>query len=287
MRTILIAATLLAATAAAAEAMPRTCERTIIREARVLNEKLMHVRQRCESANVFFGGDWYCDFQDFRYAEYKEKFRLHVESRCRNEMPADIGWDTPDGRCPDYHGSGCTNAINGISDVVDCLLCGVDAAQREALDLSYAMFNLPSETHLNICQRTLGQRAADLFTNHLKALSKCELRNLSLSPLGTCPDGNTQDDMTAAASTMRSRVCGKCGGPDDTCDGQDDYNPSDIGFVPSCPAIAFPGGAACDMAIASLADVVSCVECFDRVAAGCLDALAAPTVVTPYPEECR
>jgi hypothetical protein len=287
MRAITMTAALIAATASMAEATPRTCARTIIREARLLHANVMQVRQKCESANVFFERNVDCGregpFTHGNIAELEAKFRRHVESRCRNEVPADVGWG---GSCPDFQGKGCTNVIADIPGVVDCMLCIGDAAQSEALDLYYRALDLPSDHALNGCQRAIGERAVEFFGTKIGVLGKCELRNLSLSPLGPCPDGKGKEKIEVAEQKMRRNICAQCGGRDHQCDGNGDFDRSEIGFVPTCPAVTLPDGSSCASSIASAGDVGACTSCFTEFVGDCLDALAAPTV-KPYPLECR
>jgi len=291
MRTVIaVTVAFVAVTAGAAHATPGQCERTIIKETRVYAQKVMQKRRWCEDANLFSGGalgDCSEDgfFVTFKIASLKAKFRKHVEAACRNETLASIGWDI--GRCPNFEGGTCSNPIGSVNDIPDCILCINEAADSQALSLYYDGLTVPPPTGLRACQRQIGASSSSFFSDKLKALTRCELRDLSGNLPGPCSaDPKTQQTIEALEQKTTSILCSRCGGPDNHCGGGDDPTTTDIGFTSTCPDVTIPGGPPCGRPVASLSDLVSCVTCVTEFKVDCLSALVAPTLM-PYPTECQ
>ena len=212
----------------------------------------------------------------------------HLCGDADDEPLAAIGWTAPS--CPDFDGAGCTNAITDCGTIVDCLVCAGAAAVDDASALVYDDLE-PSTpmTSLNSCQVRLGKETLRFVRSTSKALQRCwDVVNDGTFP-GPCPvpgDGRAAVAIGHAASTIETRVCAVCGGPDRACDGSADLGPSEIGFSASCPAVSPPSGGSCGAPIASLADLVQCARCVSRRAVDCVDALAVPWAIA-YPAACN
>jgi hypothetical protein len=85
---------------------------------------------------------------------------------------------------------------------------------------------------------------------------------------------------------LRARVCRACGGADRACGGGDDLAPAAVGFVPDCPPLAPPDGAACAAPVATLDALADCTACVAAFLADCVDRLAVPAFAA-YPAACN
>jgi hypothetical protein len=127
---------------------------------------------------------------------------------------------------------------------------------------------------------------------------------------GTCPDagaalGSSPQKAAAVIAKAETKkigaICKACGGADKRCDatiaaqhgapipgsgGSDDFTPAAIGFPPFCPDVKVPsGGPFCEQPIATLADLVECVDCVSEFKVDCVDRLGVPGLAA-YPCEC-
>jgi len=179
-----------------------------------------------------------------------------------DDAPASVGWGAI---CPNFENGSCNNAISDCNDVADCLACIGEAAVDQAEALYYDAFT-PSEkgSDVNRCQREIGRSATAFLRNKSRALANCWV-SVNLGR-GTAPCPVPGDDKAATAiataeARKQANICHACGGNDEQCDGIGDFTPSEIGFVGTCPAVTVPGGNFCGGSIATLQDVVDCVDC--------------------------
>ena len=69
--------------------------------------------------------------------------------------------------------------------------------------------------------------------------------------------------------------------------GGDDLTPAAIGFAPVCPAVKILGGGPfCNQTVATLADLVECVDCVSEFKVDCVDRVRVPEFGV-YPCECN
>ncbi len=197
---------------------------------------------------------------------------------------ATIGWNVP--QCPDFQGSGCTNAIGHCDDVADCLVCTGEAAVDTGIALVYdALDPSPALSEVGRCQKSLGRSVARYFDAKTSALAACEHHDLGGPATGACPDPiKTAPRILRAAEKLVNRICNACGSNDDICGG-DDILPAWIGFPATCPAVTPPGGSSCAQPITQLIDLIECVRCVTDFQVGCLDPLAVPRLKS-YPSAC-
>lgn len=283
MRTIIVAALVVLVTGTA-HATPGQCQRTIIREAALYNRKVLKLRQSCEDKNVGREVPFDCSENgftvSFKLGELQAKFRKHIEKECRHETLASIGWTS----CPTFEGS-CGGAIADLTGVEDCVFCINDAAVDQAITLYYGALTPDPDTHLRVCQRTIGKEAYRFFGLKTIAMARCELRDFSGDIAGPCP-GDPKTDQTIAklAAHLEAKICSRCG--NGICGDGDDRSPGEIGFTATCPSVTVPGGPSCaNPAVDTLDELVDCVNCVTEFKVDCLDALAAP-LVKAYPPEC-
>jgi hypothetical protein len=201
---------------------------------------------------------------------------------------AAIGWDV--GQCPDLEHLGCTDPVLHPGDVSACLACtGTAAADRLGALIFEPLAPSAAGSPLRRCQTSLGKETARVFRSSSKALARCwDARNRGLHA-NPCPDpgdGRAVGALAAAGAATAARLCAACGGTDGLCGGGDDLLPATVGSVPHCPPLTVPGGASCAAPIATLADLVACINCVTAFQAQCTGALAVPAFAT-YPAECN
>lgn len=199
---------------------------------------------------------------------------------------AAIGWDV--GTCPNFENGACTNPIDDCDGIVTCLACVGRAAVRQASELATGAF-APSGPRdpVSRCQAAIGRETAKYLAARAKALQKCEDLVLRGAIVGPCPtaDAKTVAALAKAEASKVAKICKACGGADGACGGADDLTPAAIGFVSQCPGVTVPGAGSCAAPIATLDDLVACVDCVAAFKSACLDALAVPGLVA-YPPVC-
>jgi hypothetical protein len=179
---------------------------------------------------------------------------------------ADAGWSVA--ACPGVPGGGCRDAIVDCGDVAACLGCIADAGADRLAALSYGALvptspKSKAEKRLNQSQATIGRAVTALVVANTKATAASAASAAIM-----------QAELRAEAA-----ICKACGGPDRACGGDDDFGPSTIGFVATCPAARSPRtGASCAGTIATLGDVAACVECLTAVEVECAARAATPGV---------
>lgn len=216
---------------------------------------------------------------------------------------ASIGWDI--GTCPDIESQGCAMAIDECHDVVECLECVQSEAVDRVVKLAYDELVLPSvsDKTLNKCQQTIGKATAAFLATKTKALAKCWAavdKGVAAAPCPSPGDGKAAAAIAAAEAKKIAAICKACGGADKGCDqtvtgptttvpgtgGSDDLTPAAIGFPADCAELAIPDGPSCAQPIATLADIVECVDCIAEAQVDCVDRLAVPWAAS-YPGECN
>jgi hypothetical protein len=290
-----------------AHATTGECQRTILKEYRIYARQRALALQKCEDKIVQgksgypVGLDCRSDLlTQARIADHEAHLRQHVRSACGGknkvcnasdtgnnaDVPlAAIGWDI--GTCPDFEGSGCTNAIADCNHIADCLFCTTDAAQSQALALYYDSLNVPTnDKALEKCQREIGKQSVSFLTKKLSILQRCERKVMSGDLSGPCPDIDSQQHIDTLQLKLHKKICQKCGGSDKVCGGAPDRTMAEIGFMSACPNVTVPGGAACGGAVANLDDMAACIGCVSEFKVDCLDALSVPISQT-YPPECN
>ncbi len=213
----------------------------------------------------------------------------------RNEVTAaTLRWPAT---CPDLDHGGCTNPIGDCGDVVTCLECMQGAAaERTSMQASGALN--PSDPRLarrlNRCQRAIGEAAAADFVARSRALQQCWDGRARQRHEDDCSTLNGVSPAARAAALREERlqaklvrkICKACGGPDGLCDGVDDLLPDAIGFTPFCEAVTTPRGRPCARPVASVGDLIGCVDCVAEHYAACADAVTVPEFMS-YPDACN
>jgi hypothetical protein len=221
-----------------------------------------------------------------------------------DEPLADIGWNT--GTCPGLHGATCNNAINDCNDVGVCVACIGHDAVDQANELFYDLLTeaeFGTGSGLNDCQVAIGKATVKYLQTRSSVLRSCwdnVLRGKTgyTSPPG-CPatdpslPNKTLERLAKAEQKKIDKICAACGAGGDAdknnvCDDPlSAYTPLAIGFEPECPDVAVPGAAAsCKVTVATLADLITCVDCVSDFEVKCTSDLAVAKLTT-YPAECN
>jgi hypothetical protein len=178
---------------------------------------------------------------------------------------------------------------------------------------------------LNKCQQAIGKVTAKYLLAKEKALLKCwdaRFQNkhaLGCPDIGANPADPAQKDAFKAADAIRkaeskkiAKICNKCGGADKLCDAvvpvvnpgtpslggsggtgpNADFTPADIlvSASPTCPDVTVPAVPArpplpCAGPIATLADLIFCLDCVTEFKVDCIDRARVPDLAS-YPAEC-
>jgi hypothetical protein len=247
-----------------------TCRRAVIKASHKFAAAALQARAACETQRLKgkVAGPCPDAKASGKIAAADAKRTKAITKACGALAPGDAGFGAS---CPGYTGA-CADALATIADVSACVDCGNRRANAELVGAVYAA---APDAALLKCQLGLGKAA----TSHYRAvgalLAKCEDGVARGKIAAPCPDAKTAGKITARNAKLRSTLCKVCGGKDKLCDGNADAAPATLGLT-SCPARTVPGGAACgNVAIGSLADVVTCVECVATFESVCTTALAA------------
>ncbi len=203
---------------------------------------------------------------------------------------ASIGWPST---CPNFENGSCNGAITSCAGISQCLGCIGEATTDRAIGIAYDAFiptDPKAQKELNKCQAAIGKAVSAFIAAKSKALAKCwgaVNANKGTAPCPVPGDGKAAAAIAKAETKKRTAICKACGGADKLCNGVGDFTPAAIGFPAQCPSATIPGGAACDGAVATLADLVDCIDCIDEYAVDCADRSAVPAFVSPYPAECN
>jgi len=285
------------ATAASATAEPLKCQRAILKESGKFAQTKLKTLAKCEEAklNRKLDAETICASEAktaAKIAAAEAKLRAAVSQQCGgrdkrcgeggdDDTPAAIGWPN---QCPDFEGTGCVNPIDDCDGIAQCVFCIDDAAVNQAVALSYD--DLRSSTprsDLSKCQLAIGKAAAQFFAASSKALARCFDARLNGKHDNACPtpgDGKAEAAIAQAEEKKRAAICKACGGDDKTCGTADDWTPTEIGFPAHCPSVN-----GCGQPVATLTDLVDCVDCVTSFKVGCIVPLAVPPLAS-YPLEC-
>ncbi len=196
---------------------------------------------------------------------------------------AAIAWP---GACPELEGSGCAAPLASCADLPACVACLADAAVARGLALVYAPFvtaDPKTEKAIVRCQRAIGTAAAGLADKRLAIHARCLEQRLAGKHGNACPvpgDGNSTAAFATARAKAEAAVCKACGGADKRCGGIDDLALAVVGVAPACPGVGACGGP-----VASLGDLVACIDCTAAVRGTCALAGALPGIAE-YPAGC-
>ncbi len=292
----LVAVTAITVAAPGAHADPVKCQREIAKRSAQFAQAKMVALQKCQDAVLKGASTGPCPDSktSAKIANAEVKLRSSIAKKCGgsdkscdgvgDDSLASIGWNG--GACPEFESAGCTNAITSCDGIGECLACADEAGVDQAISLYYDALAPTSDGDVSACQRAIGKEATKFFKTKSKALEKCEDGVVKGASAGPCPDAKAGAKIASAHAKEIDKICRACGGDDRACGGSDDLAPSTIGFGATCPAVTVPGGASCGGSVATLQDLVTCVDCVTEFKADCLDALAVPGV-RPYPPECH
>ena len=210
-------------------------------------------------------------------------------------------WDAS--TCQGFEAQGCTSAVTNCNDIGPCLTCIGEKAVDQAINVYYGGLqhsDPKTQKDLNKCQLAIGKSAAAFFAAKSKALQKCwDTVNKNAAKgesVEACPpfglgDGKAVDAINKAASKKDATICKACGGKDKLCNTADDViTPADIGITGQCLPVTIPnGGTACgSITMATLQDIVNCIDCVTEFKADCIAIAAARGFPQDpgYPTEC-
>jgi hypothetical protein len=298
-----------------AHADPLKCQRAVASAYGNYRKARTKIIQKCQDAAVRSGvpaspTECPTTADDARLQALEQKLRTRIAARCGgadkicdgagDEPLASIGWGS--GVCPDLDAEGCTNAIATCDDVATCVVCIADESITKANGIAYDQLvagEFATGSDLNDCQRALGKETVRYFQTRAKQLDKCWDQVIKgtagyTDPPG-CPatDANLLLKLDAAEKKKIAKICAACGaGGDADEDGQCDapgaaFTAAQIGFEPDCPDRVVPSsGRVCDHpGVATLAEVIDCVDCVGEFVSDCGGSAAAPGV-TAYLAGC-
>jgi hypothetical protein len=311
---------LLGAGSARADAVSAAqCQRSIVKELAKFTKVKSKILRRCKVGVVkkldpALLGDCPTTPQDDAINAAAQKMRDKIAAACggRNkicnaadtgveadEPLADIGWDI--GTCPDLAGEGCTNAIADCNDIGTCLSCigheSVDKATELYFDLLVTT-EFGTGSTVNRCQVRIGKAGPLFLQARAKRIGKCWEHVLAGKPDFTAPpgcpatDAATMAKLATAEHNKIDKICKDCGAggdldEDGVCDAPGSgLSPVAIGFEPECPDVTIPGSAvSCAQPVATLQDLIECVDCVTEFTTECATAASIPGLVS-YPMEC-
>jgi hypothetical protein len=301
------------------------CKRGIAKNASKFYAAKTKILQKCEE-NVLKTGSGTCPdaTATAKIASAVAKLSSGIDKACggddkvcggvltNEEPPAGLGWPAA---CPNFESNvdpDCSAAISDCGDIAACIGCVGEAAVDQAMALYYGSLTLSAPgSALNACQQAIGKSTAKFLLAKEKAILKCWDARLKGKHTGVCPDalatvGSSPQKAAVAIGKAELKkvkaICKACGGADRLCDASvttpsgaviagsgnsDDLTPAAIGFLASCNAVKVPGGGPhCADSIATLADIVQCVDCVTEFKVDCLDRARVPEFGV-YPCECN
>jgi hypothetical protein len=214
----------------------------------------------------------------------------------------------------------------GIADCIECIgEAAVDEAiALYYADLEDA--DPVAQAALNKCQQTIGKSVSKYLLAKEKALQKCWDARYNKKHTVACPDINASpitakdavkagEKIAKAESKKIAKICKACGGADKLCDGfvtpvnpgtptlggsggsgpDADFTADDIlvGAGPfACPNVTVPAGPSraavpCGGTIATLADLIFCLDCVTEYKVDCVDPNRIDEAFISYPAECN
>jgi len=283
------------AAAGPALAVPLKCQRSILKESGKIAQTRIKALTKCEQAKHLgkLAPATICATEAktaSALANADAKLRTAIAKACGgddkecatatdgNDDPAAIGWPAT---CPDFEGTGCTNAIGDCHGIAECLLCINERAVDQAVSLYYDANTASSPgTDVTKCRTAIGKAAGSFFTAKTNALGKCWDARYKGKHGDSCippasGDGKYQAAIDKAETKKITAIAKACGG----------LGAGTIGFANHCPAVVVPGGPACGGPVTDLADVIGCVDCVTEFKVDCQVALAVPGFQS-YPTEC-
>ncbi len=201
---------------------------------------------------------------------------------------AAIGWGAS--VCPDFESSACANPVADPDGIGVCATCVGAAAIDQVREIVYGRVTPAAlGTGLSRCQLAIANASTRFVSQRSQLLAKCwaaRVLGLHANPCPVPGDGRAGLGITQAEARLLASICRACGGADRQCGGGDDVNPTALGFLSACPALALPGGGSCAAPILGMADVVTCITCVTGLATDCADRLTVPAFAA-YPGECN
>jgi len=203
------------------------------------------------------------------------------------------------GDCVTCDGAIGSESCGGASTCVDCVAAVATQQMNDLLAGNLVDTDPATQADANKCQQAIEKSVWAFYVKKSQILQKCWDGRLVGQHADTCPDASAPagsparkaaDQIAAEEAKKVASICKACGGDDKACGGGDDvplgdlYNP-----VPTCPAVTLPGPpfTACGgIAIATLQDLVDCLDCVAEFKIDCSAANQVPAL-TPYPAECN
>ena len=280
------------------------CRQTIAKEYTKFLKTISGEMQKCNDAAIAAGNADAAPGGDYNNSCLRKTFNAQakigdkIQKACDDHgiFAADIGWPS---QCPDLEGmlqQYCVSpfATDGAANRGTCLaICVARPAIKQIMDLYY--LNLAASAgnaDLIKCQRAIGKETTKFFVAKTSILAKCRKavdQNKGTLPCPNPGDGKAQAAITNAEAKKVGKICQACGST--STDGvtcvPGGFTPAQIGFAGTCPSVTVPfGGPACGGAIATLSDLVRCVDCITEFKADCLDAVMRPDQAGSFPAEC-
>lgn len=287
----------------AADAASRKCRAAIIAGATTLVRAETKALRKCEE-KVLIGKlpvDAACRTEPdtaISIRKIQARFRDAVANACGgkdkmctpggNDVPlVNVGWQI--NSCPGISGGTCTNVIADCADVAACVTCIGESTIDQAMNGYYGapIADASSAKRRTKCQVAIGSAATTCLIAGSDALGKCWEAVNAGKATGRCPaaDGKAVDTLAEAEAKRFAAICKACGGNDKACGGLDDLSPLQIGYMSNCPDVKVPDGQSCAAPIATLQDLVTCVDCVTEFAVECATVAAVPMFAT-LPREC-
>jgi outer membrane protein assembly factor BamB len=199
-------------------------------------------------------------------------------------------------------GCGAAIASEACGGAITCLDCVASVATKQLDDLlsrNLVATDPLTQSEANKCQQEIQRSVWKFAIAKSKILHKCWDKRLLGKHGDVCPDAAAAEGSEAKKAAEKiakeetkkvAKVCAACGGSDHACGGSPDvalaaiYNP-----VPVCPAVTLPGPpfTACGgITVATMQDLVDCLDCVAEFKVDCTTANQVPALV-PYPTECQ
>jgi hypothetical protein len=217
-------------------------------------------------------------------------------------------------------------ACTGISDCIECVASAAVEQAIDLYYADLEPTDPVTEADLNKCQQAIGKTTSKYLLAKEKTLLKCWDKRYKGLHDDVCPDVagdpvlekdivKAGQKIAKAESKKIAKLCKACGGDDQLCDndvfpinpgvamvpgsggiGIDaDFTLDDIlaGAGPfNCPSVTVPAGPSrpatlCGVPMATLADLVRCLDCVTEYKVDCLDPNRLHQSFLAYPSECN
>ncbi len=273
---------------------PIKCQRSILKESGKNAQARMKALQKCEDAKVKgkLPPATVCLTDSKTVTALVKGFNklaLGIAKACGggdkncsttgdNDSLASLSWPAT---CPGFE-SACTNAIGNCDDITTCLSCINAKAIDQAIQLYYG--SNPSAPAVAKCEAVIGKATAAFFAAKTKALGKCWDARYTQKHSASCvPTAGGDGKYLAAIAKAAAK---KDAAIHKACDGM---AVASLDFPGTCPSVTVPDStlASCGGPIATIDDIVACVDCVTEFKVDCSVPAAVPTFV-PYPSlECN